>query len=148
VWAKEGPVVNLELVPLGTLTIGLGPSALLPGVPSGTRVLIEFNEVRWEAERIRARKKGPLSGDWLVIGPADVATLDIRMTLETDDGAVLYMHGLGKTDAKEFRNGAPLYFTPFVEASDARYTWLNPLQLVAKGKLVGNDVVFEVYALA
>jgi hypothetical protein len=57
------------------------------------------------------------------------------------------VEGKGRTDAAKFSAGAPCWFTPLFETSDARYAWLNRVQGVAKGKADGNKVVFELYEL-
>lgn len=138
----------MELSSLGTMTITMGASVFMPNVPAGTRVVIDFAEVVIEGERLKAKKaKASPAGDWLIIGPGDVATLDIRMLLETNDGGTILMHGLGRTDSAKFSSGAPCWFTPLFETSDARYAWLNKLQGVARGVASGKIVTFELAAL-
>jgi hypothetical protein len=138
---KERPM-NLSM--LGTMTITMGDSVFMPGVPSGTRLVIDFADVVIDGERLKAKKKpGSPAGDWLMLGPNDVATLDIRMLLETHDGASVLMYGLGRTDSAKFSNGAPCWFTPLFETNDARYAWLNKVQGIARGTAAGKIVTFE-----
>ena len=134
----------MELAPLGTMVITMGASVFMPNVPAGTRVVIDFADVSIEGERLRARKAaGSPSGDWLAIGPGDVATLDLRVQLESDDGAAIFMHGLGRADSARFAGGAPCWFTPLFETGDARYAWLNRIQGVARGTAAGKVITFE-----
>lgn len=139
--------MGLEMVPLGTLKITMGKRAFMPGSPAGTRLVIDFAEISLDGERVKASKAPLPAGDWLVIGPDNVATLDIRFSLQTADGANILVHGLGRTDSAKFNSGAPCYFTPLFETDDSRYAWLNKLQAVAKGKADGDAVSFEVYEL-
>jgi len=128
----------VELVPLASMDITLGGSTRIDGTPVGTRVVVEFERVVWSGERVRATSRGRTSGDWLTVGPDLTACLDFRMLLETDDGALIYVHGLGRTDAARFQQGGANFFTMSFETGDDRYRWLNRIQAVAKGSL-GDD---------
>jgi hypothetical protein len=37
--------------------------------------------------------------------------------------------------------------TPLFETGDERYAWLNTIQAVGIGEMVGTDVVYDVYEL-
>jgi hypothetical protein len=52
-----------------------------------------------QGERLDAKRARGAAGDWLVVGPGDVATLAIRFVLETKDGALILVDGKGRTDA-------------------------------------------------
>jgi hypothetical protein len=72
------------------------------------------------------------------------------MLLETDDGAIVYVYGLGRNDADHFFDGAPNYFTMSFETGHEDYAWLNRIQAVAKGRLDAahpGEIRFEVYEL-
>lgn len=137
----------ITLHPLGTLTFTMAATRRLGDTPVGARVVVDFIGARVEGERLRASQVG-VAGDWLTVGADGVATLDIRLTLETDDGALIFVHGAGRTHAGRFaREGGPMYFTPRFETGDARYRWLNEVQAVAKGMAQGDAATFELYAL-
>src|SRR5262245_8220333 len=101
--------MTIELAPLGTLHLTMGESIPIPNCPAGLRVLVEFPASRWEGERLRAGLKGSAAADWLAIGPEGTATLDIRFTMVTDDGAVIFVQTHGRTDSAKFSSGAPVY---------------------------------------
>jgi hypothetical protein len=136
--------MNLDIAPLGTLTLVMGESIRIADCPAGTRVIVEFPAITWEGERLRGKLKGRAAADWITIGAEGTATLDIRFTLETDDGAVVFVQTHGRTDAANFAKGAPVYLAPRFETGDARYAWLNRIQAVAKGHLEGGAVKFAV----
>jgi hypothetical protein len=138
--------VSLELVPLCTIVVELADPIVLPNTPAGTRVIVEVRHFRVEGERLRGKQKGNAAADWLTIGPDGTATLDVRATMETDDGSVIFVSYQGRRD---FSRGldAPLYTTPRFEAGDDRYAWLNKIQAVAKGNLEGATLTYEVYEL-
>ncbi len=139
--------MTLALIPLGTLSFRTPSTLRLTPVPSNTRVIVEFAEVRFEGERLRATQRGP-AADWLTVGPEGTATLDIRLTLETHDGALLYVEALGRTNAAKFaKDGGPMFLTPRFETADARYAWLNEVQAVAKGMTADGVTTFDVFVL-
>jgi hypothetical protein len=139
----------MEIGSIGTMRVTMGSSTFMANVPSGTRLVIDFADVIVEGERLSARKApGSPAGDWLILGPGDVATLDIRVLLQTNDGASILMHGLGRTDSARFSSGAPCWFTPLFETNDPRYAWLNKVQGVARGVAAGKVVTFELGVLA
>lgn len=101
----------------------------------------------------------PGGADWQVIRADGVAQLEARFSMQTDDGALLYVRNFG------FRHGAPeviarlfsgevvdpsLYYfrmTPLIETGDARYAWLNSLILVGSGMRTRDRVIYDVYAI-
>ena len=137
--------MSLELVPLGDLNVTLGEQLRLAGTPSGERVIVEFPEIEWKGDRLNAKLKGRAAADWLVIAPDGVALIDIRFTLETHDGALLYVEMNGRTDARRFNSGGPLYMAPRFETGDARYTWLNLVQAISKGSFADGKVLNNVF---
>jgi hypothetical protein len=79
---------------------------------------------------------GAAAADWILIGPEGTATLDVRATLRTDDGAIIFMQYNGKV-AADLSQGvqlpATVYVAPRFEACDERYAWLNRIQAIGKG---------------
>ncbi len=69
--------------------------------------------------------------------------LDVRILLETDDGAVILMQykGIGVDGGENIRT-APLF-----ETGDERYAWLNSVQAVAHGSVGDGTVTYNVFAL-
>jgi hypothetical protein len=121
----------------------------MDGTPSGTRIIVEFEKIVWTGERLRATSRGHTSGDWVTVGPEGTGSLDFRMLLETDDHALIYVHGMGRTDATRFLQGAANYFSMSFETGDDRYRWLNRIQAIAKGALAGDPthITFAVYEM-
>lgn len=134
----------LDLVPLGTLTIKSTSPIMLPGIPHGTRIIGVADGCRWEGERVTASQTGGAATDWLLIAPDGTATLDARMTLLTDDGAVICVTYTGRADLSGASSGA-IVATPRFETNDERYAWLNKVQAIAKGERVGEEIVYELY---
>ena len=71
----------------------------------------------------------------------------MRLTLETHDGALVYVSYRGR--ARMFEPGSPVVAAPCFDTGDERYAWLNTIQGVAKGGLRDDGaLVYEIYELA
>jgi uncharacterized protein DUF3237 len=87
----------------------------------------------------------PPGGDWLHVLPSGAMRVDVRLTLKTDDGALIYItyNGVlkesGVSEAKANRGDVLTYkdveyfvVAPSFETSAPRYAWLNDVQAIAK----------------
>jgi hypothetical protein len=102
--------------------------------PCGGRVIIEVLSVRLWGERLNAQLKGRAAADWLTVSPdRKLGFMDARCTIETDDGALVFMQYNGRSHIAGDGGRRVLYVAPRFETSDARYLWLNRIQAVGKG---------------
>ena len=132
--------MSLELVPLCTATITLAK----PIVVSPTLTIGELTSVEYEGDRIRASMKGQAAADWIRIGPDGVGTLDVKLAVETDDGATIYAEYSGRMQFDTMT----IYAAPLFHTGDERYAWLNRVQAVAKGTFPERGkLVYEIYEL-
>jgi len=131
---------GIDLVPLATVSVEGGERYKSDGGPFGNRVIAGIRQGRWEGERLRANIVGP-GADWAMPGPGGAMLLDVRQVIETDDGAVVYVTYHGRAD----RTRGTYTIAPTFETSHERYTWLNVVQAVGKGRLVDGRIVYEVY---
>ncbi|HYU39950.1 MAG TPA: DUF3237 domain-containing protein [Acidimicrobiia bacterium] len=137
--------MSIELVPLCTATITLKDPMMLPNTPSGMRTIVEVEAAKLEGERLSATLKGTAAADWATIGPDMTCTLDVRTTFETHDGALVFTHYRGRIDLSKPPGESPVYAAPLFETGDERYAWLNRIQAVAKGKLDGPTLTYEIF---
>lgn len=122
----------IDLVPLCTAVISLAPPMVLPATAVGTRIIGEVKEAEITGDRIKAHLKGAAAADWLVMGPdGTLGTIDVRITWETDDGAVIFVQYNGRLDMTASPPVA--YVAPRFDTGDERYSWLNRIQAVGKG---------------
>jgi hypothetical protein len=129
---------------LGTLRAETGTRTVVENGPQGTRTIVQIVGGRLEGPRIKASVQGP-SGDWITNRADGSYRLDVRLTLRTDDGALILAtyNGIAQTtDA-----GASLRAAPLFETGDPRYAWLTRLQAVGVGERVGTAVKYDIYAL-
>ena len=129
---------------------------LAPPLELGSRRIINITGGRFSGERLSGRVL-PGGADWQVIRSDGVANLDARYTLETADGALIYVSNRG------YRHGPPevlkklasgeavdpsLYYmrtSPRFETGDSRYAWLNRIVCVATGARRPAAVELEVF---
>jgi hypothetical protein len=135
----------LELIPLCHAEFPTGEQINIGKASLGRRLVGVAQGSRWEGERLHANQKGP-GGDWALVGPDRVLTIDARLTLETDDGALIYVQYGGRGD---LNNAAGVFFytTPQFETGDERYAWLNRIQAVGKGTLLDQTLSYDIYEL-
>src|SRR5450755_1221253 len=123
---------------LMTMQVKLGVPQKVGAVPHGTRVTAPIASGDFEGPRLRGNVL-PGGGDWTLLRSDGVLELDLRITLETDDGALIYMtsfglrHGPAEALAALARgesvDPSTYYFrtAPRFEASAPRYAFLNRL---------------------
>ena len=100
--------------------------------PSGNRLVAEIATMSLSGERLNAELVGSAAADWLAIAN-NVATIHVRATLKTDDGALIYLLYTGRTDVTNGLGSSPVVVAPVFETSDERYLWLNSVQAIGKG---------------
>ena len=146
----------LRLEPLLKADITLAAPQELGESPLGRRRIINITGGTFRGERLSG-KVLPGGADWQVIRADGVADLDARYTLETSDGALIYVHNHGyrhgpadvlkRLAAGEDVDPALYYMrtTPLFETGDARYTWLNRLICVGTGARKKSSVHLEIF---
>jgi Protein of unknown function (DUF3237) len=126
----------IELVPLCTLRIQLKPPIAAGAGPTGTRLIVELVSAQVKGDRLRGEMLGAAAADWMIIGPEGTGTVDVRATLQTDDGAVIFVQYNGRLDtSRGWQFPMTAYVAPRFETGDERYAWLNRIQAVGKGVL-------------
>jgi hypothetical protein len=137
----------------------LHPMQELGGTPMGRRRIVPVKEGTFEGERLRGIVRTEAGGDWLLQRADGSYQMDVRLTLETDDGALVLMSYRGvryaspevsarlakgeRVDRSEYY----LRTTPFFETSDARYAWLNGVIAVGVGERSPDGVAYEVFEI-
>jgi cytochrome P450 len=141
--AIEGHAI--KLVPLATATLELGVPQIIPDGPKGTRLIVEVKSAEWIGENFKAKQIGAPSGDWALLSADGTLSIDVRATLETDDGAMIYVSYQGRSDYSR-AGAAPIVTAPLFETNDPRYAWLNKVQAIARGHAQGmSKLVYDVY---
>jgi hypothetical protein len=140
---------------LMTLQVTVSGAQKIGSVPHGTRVTAPVPSGHFEGPRLRG-KVLPGGGDWTLLRADGVLELDLRLTLETDDGALIHMasfglrHGppevLAALSRGEAVDPASYYFrtTPRFETAHPKYAFLNRLLAVAGGDRRAGGPIYTI----
>ena len=133
-----------------TLTIRTDPNGLymLGATSVGTRIIQELLEAHVAGDRLGGHMIGNSGADWLTIAANGEVTLDIRVLIETDDGAKVFVHLDGRANWAEQLGRGAIYSTVRIESGDERYAFVNGMRFVSKGEIgEGGAVAHEIYEL-
>ncbi|MCC6211159.1 MAG: DUF3237 domain-containing protein [Burkholderiales bacterium] len=138
------------------IEVTLEPVRDLGETPRGRRRVIGITGGSFSGPRLSGRVL-PGGADWQLVRADGVACLDARYTLETADGALIYVNNKGyrhgpKEVVERLGRGEDvdpaLYYmraTPWFETSAARYAWLNRTICVASGARRAQSVELDFY---
>ncbi|MGQ9427066.1 DUF3237 domain-containing protein [Gilvimarinus sp. F26214L] len=145
-------------------------TAMLSGVAHATEdrnelqseFLMDFVIDTTEPQQVGSRRVVPITGgyfegpglkgtvlnvgaDWIKARPDGTSELDVRVTLETEDGALIYMSYAGILS----RTDESLYWRvlPRFETASEKYAYLNNLLAVGIGKRVDGKTGYSIYRI-
>jgi hypothetical protein len=122
-----------------TLRLSTAPTANIGAGPYGTRVTYPITGGSFEGDGLRG-KVLPGGDDWTIKRSDGVMELDLRITLQTDDGALIYMTFTGIRD--DGAPGAPYFHTlPRFETAARQYAFLNRCLAVGTGEIHADGPV-------
>jgi len=141
---------------LYTSRINIAPLQDVGKTPHGHRRIINILGGAFAGPRLSGRIL-PGGADWQIVRGDGIVEVDARYTLETDDGALIYIsnwglrHGppavIARLGAGESVDPAEYYFRtlPVFETGAAPYAWLNGVIAVAVGERRADAVIITVY---
>lgn len=149
---------TLRSAPLFSLYLDIGFDRLqkVGATPIGWRGIYPVDGGRFEGARLSGTVL-PNGADWVTRRSDGVTLLDVRLGLQTHDGATIAMSYPGlfyivDGAAKRYGAGEPIAYaesyvrtTPRFETSDLRYDWLNRVVAVANGGPRGSSPTYEVF---
>jgi hypothetical protein len=149
-------MTTLRLQPLFIFHIEVKPPSIIGATPGHDRRIGEIAGGRFEGERMRGKI---LSGgsDWQSLRNDATTTLNVRLVLETDDGALIAMTYLGmrhgpKEVMDRLARGESVspseYYmraTPYYETASEKYGWLNRIVSVAYGHRMAGGAIYQVF---
>jgi hypothetical protein len=125
--------------PLLTLRLSTAPTQEIGAGPHGKRITFPIIGGSFEGPRLRGQV---LAGgdDWGIVRADGVIELDLRVTLQTEDGALIHMTFEGMRD--DAAPGGPYFRTlPRFETADPKYAFLNRLLAVGIGEIRADGPV-------
>jgi len=126
--------------------------------PLGHRRIVHVTGGTFEGPRMRGTVLAG-GGDWVLEGRDGTRALDVRITLRTDDGGLIYAHYPGRFHGSpdvlpriargEGVSPSEYYFrtAPLFETSSEQYAWLNRLLAVGVGRRDTRTVSYKVFAV-
>ena len=132
----------------------IGPAAW------GTRLICPVVRGTVEGPKIKGVVR-PFGADWSLLRADGCIELDVRLIVETDDGALIHVEYRGvidltRVEVDRLRSGRAvadmkIHTAPRFETSHPDYVWLNRIQAVGCGsnEVVGEEikVTYSWYAL-
>jgi Protein of unknown function (DUF3237) len=116
------PLMVLRLATAATIDIG--------ATRQGALTIFPVTGGSFEGEGLRGKVLAG-GGDWVTIDANGTFTLDLRVTLETDDGALIHMTFSGvRDDANHYFRTVPRF-----ETAAPNYAFLNRLLAVGIGEI-------------
>jgi Protein of unknown function (DUF3237) len=139
---------SYDLSFFATLIVNLRAETL-GETPEGYRVNFFVNNGRVVGPHINAVVR-PEGGDWMTIRSDGIGMVDIRITYETSDGALIYEHaggvfdlgpdGYAKVASGQLTGSPPFYPTPTWSTAHPNWKWLNRCQGFGIGRVVLDDL--------
>jgi hypothetical protein len=141
------------------MKVDLEPPQMIGVTPQGNRQIFYVRSGTFEGPRLKGDLL-PGGGDWFLLRPDNVGELDVRATLKTHDGALIYASYRGIFSASQeawekLYGGQPVdrdqyyfYIAPIFQTSASEYLWLNRILAVGVGTAVPGGVSYRVFALA
>ena len=119
---------ELELVPLCSVYMKVQETIVMENTPSGTLMIGELVDSVWEGDRFCLRQRGSAAADWLMQSPDGTARPDVRLTLESEDGGLVFVEYTGRLHPEK----GVAYTTPRFTTGAPGLEWLNRVQAVGK----------------
>lgn len=162
----NGPRRASEALPAPRLTAvyrleaALGPIVDLGETPQGRRRVAPLTGGTFTGPSISGTLLPGASADWQIVQPDGTTWADLRYTLQTDGGAVLYVsasgvrHGSADVLARLARGDDvdPSEYTfrtaTRIETGDPELSWLNRGVFISVGGRHPSQVIYETYLVA
>ncbi len=141
-----------------TLTVDYPAMVAIGQTPAGLRRIAPIGGGTFVGERLSGNVL-PGGNDWVINRSDAVMVLDVRLTLQTDDGALIYLSYQGRflaapevmarlakgeaLDPSEFS----LAITAKFECGDDRYAWLNNVVAVGTGARTATGPIYTIFEI-
>lgn len=140
----------------------IGAPELIGPVPEGLRANFYLTGGKVSGPKLQG-KVLPVGGDWMLMRTDGVAVFDVRITLQADDGAIIFaayngLCDLGENGYQQFlagqppAPGSPLRIFPRFQTAHGDYTWLHRVACIGIGEahvdFAGESkLLFDIYAV-
>ena len=149
----------MKLIHLMKLVVRVEAPVAVGKVLTGTRMIYNASGGEFEGDRLKGQVL-PGGGEWFLQGEEGLGQPDVRLLLQTEDDAYIYVHYSGVLEfnekamsavsegrATEF--GDNLFLTQVrFESSDPKYAWLSKTVAVGEGRMHPDCVEYAIYEVA
>lgn len=154
----NAPVTTLDVEHVCDLDIELDTTQIFT-TPLGTRMTCVITGGKVSGPRIQGDVL-PGGGDWVLVGTDQVARTDVRATIRTDDGELIFLTVVGrvllsddvlaKLYAGRVVSGIEdtyMRTAPLFETGSTKYGWLNSIVSVGFNEVSLSHVKYRVYGV-
>jgi hypothetical protein len=125
--------------PLIVLRLATSAAEEIGSTPNGRLSIFPVTGGSFEGERLRGKVLAS-GGDWVTARADGTFEVDLRVTLETDDGALIHMTFTGvRDDANHYFRTLPRF-----ETAAPKYAFLNRLLAVGIGEIGPEGAVHAI----
>jgi hypothetical protein len=147
---------SVRTQPLFVMRLDVRPMIVVGPTPGGYRRTGVVPGGRFEGQRLSGEVLDGGS-DWQTVRGDGAITLDVRLNLKTDDGALISMtyrgirHGpvdvMQRMEKGEVVDAANYYFrvNPLFETSATKYDWINRVVAVGVGHRRADGPVYSIF---
>ena len=149
-------MAEIRTTHLMTLTLAVAGMQPIGTTPNGDRRVGLVAGGTFEGPKLKG-KVLPGGADWIIGRPDGSTTLDVRIVVETDDGAAIGMtyrglrhgpaEGMDRLNRGEVVDPATYYFRIAVafETAAAKYAWLNGAAFIGTGDRTPTGPIYDVF---
>ena len=149
-------MAEIRTAPLFVLTLQVAGMQAVGVTPAGDRRVGLVAGGTFEGARLKGTVL-PGGADWIMVRPDGATTLDVRLVLQTDDGATIGLtyrgmrHGppavMERLAKGENVDPSEYYFRTSVafETAAPRYDWLNRIIAIGTGRRPPAGPIYEIF---
>jgi hypothetical protein len=150
---------TLNSAHLFTIRLDVGAMDDMGVTPYGHRRIATVAGGTFEGDELKGTVQPTPAGDWITVRNDGVWELDVRLTLKTHDGHLIYMsyrglrHGpqwvLDRLAKGEKVDPSEYYFrtAPRFETASEKYSFLNRIISVGVGRREATGPIYEVFQI-
>lgn len=143
--------------------VALAEPLVVGPTPEGERIIVDVLGGHFEGPHLSGEVLPRSGADWSRLRSDGSGILDVRMTLKTDQDALIYVHWHGimkfepheRSYALDFAKpddpkGADRYYfrtSPRFETAAPRWAWLNHIVSISKSRTGDGGVIHRIFAV-
>ena len=138
-------MATIEPVFLFCVEAEIGAIHSLGSGPQGPRMIVPAAAGKVSGPSVNGRIVPGAGVEWATLRDDGSIKADVRLVLETDDGATLLMVYQGI--AAPVGDSLKVTVAPLFETDSERYAWLNNVQAIGLGTPTETGIKYDVYQL-